>query len=269
MPTQQHASHPETTAPPETVEFVIGGMTCGSCAARVQRTLGRTVGVAEAEVNLATSRARVRLARPVPVQELRARVAKIGYSLAPVADQAREGATDAEATARRWWGYRVAAVAPAALFALVTMVRPALMAVTGWRVAALVVATVVEFVVGWPFLREAARRARRLTANMDTLVAVGTLAAYGFSVWELASGGMQVYFETAILLIAFLSLGRYLEARARGRAGQAIRARCWSSAPSRPGWSATTARSWSRSSRWRSRTWCGCGRARRSPSTAR
>src|SRR6266545_1185934 len=224
MPTKQHASQAEPTTPASTVEFVVGGMTCGSCAARVQRTLGRTDGVAEAEVNLATSRARVTLAEPVPVTELRARVAKIGYSLAPVADHAREGATDAEAAARRWWGYRVVAVAPAALFALVTMDRPALMAVTGWRVAALVVATLVEFVVGWPFLREAARRARRRSANMDTLIAVGTLAAYAFSVWELASGGMQVYFETAILLIAFLSLGRYLEARARGRAGQAIRA---------------------------------------------
>src|SRR6266545_27135 len=224
MPTKQHASQAEPTTPASTVEFVVGGMTCGSCAARVQRTLGRTDGVAEAEVNLATSRARVTLAEPVPVTELRARVAKIGYSLAPVADHAREGATDAEAAARRWWGYRVVAVAPAALFALITMDRPALMAVTGWRVAALVVATAVEFVVGWPFLREAARRARRRSANMDTLIAVGTLAAYAFSVWELASGGMQVYFETAILLIAFLSLGRYLEARARGRAGQAIRA---------------------------------------------
>jgi cation-transporting ATPase V/Cu+-exporting ATPase len=59
---------------------------------------------------------------------------------------------------------------------------------------------------------------------MDTLIAVGTLAAYGFSVWELATGGMELYFETAILLIAFLSLGRWFEARAKGRAGQAIRA---------------------------------------------
>jgi cation-transporting ATPase V/Cu+-exporting ATPase len=108
-------------------------------------------------------------------------------------------------------------------------------------VAALVVATLVEFGVGWPFLREAARRARRLTANMDTLIAVGTLAAYGFSVWELATGGMQVYFETAILLIAFLSLGRYF-GRAPGAAPGRRSARCWSWAPSRPGWSATTAR---------------------------
>jgi cation-transporting ATPase V/Cu+-exporting ATPase len=224
LPTRQQASRPDVAASTETAEFIVGGMTCGSCAARVQRVLGKTEGVAEAEVNLATSRALVRLQRPVPIAELQARVAKIGYSLAPAADQQRDAATDAEAAVRRSWGRRVIAVAPAALFALVTMIRPALMEETGWRVAALLVATLVEFVIGWPFLREAARRARRLTANMDTLVAVGTLAAYGFSVWELATGGMDVYFETAILLIAFLSLGRYFEARARGHAGQAIRA---------------------------------------------
>jgi copper-transporting P-type ATPase V len=222
--TQGQATREEPTAPAGTVEFVVGGMTCGSCATRVQRTLGRTDGVADAEVNLATSRARVTLARPVAVTVLQERVAGIGYSLAPLTDPAGERGADAEAGARRAWGYRVVAVAPAALFALITMIRPGLMEETGWRVAALVVATVVEFVIGWPFLREAARRARHLAANMDTLIAVGTLAAYGFSVWELATGGMRVYFETAILLIAFLSLGRYLEARARGRAGQAIRA---------------------------------------------
>jgi cation-transporting ATPase V len=77
----------------------------------------------------------------------------------------------------------------------------------------------VQFGVGWPFLREAARRARHRSANMDTLVAVGTLAAYGFSVAQLLVGGTELYFETAILLIAFLTLGRYFEPRARGRAG--------------------------------------------------
>jgi cation-transporting ATPase V/Cu+-exporting ATPase len=226
MPTQ-HDTNRAGAAPstaPGTVEFLVGGMTCGSCAARVQRVLSKTDGVEDAEVNLATSRARVRLARPVEPEELRARVAKIGYTLAPVPDRRQDPGPDTEAIASRAWGRRVVAVAPAALFALVTMVRPSLMEATGWRVAALVVATLVEFVIGWPFLREAARRARRLTANMDTLIAVGTLAAYGFSLWELASGGMRVYFETAILLIAFLSLGRYFEARARSRAGQAIRA---------------------------------------------
>jgi len=228
MPPQQDAGRlagsRATTSPAETVEFVVGGMTCTSCAARVQRVLGRAEGVTDAEVNFATGRARVRLARPVSAADLQARVERIGYSLAPVADKTRDAAAEREQATRRAWGRRVAAAAPAAAFALVTMVRPSLMEATGWRLASLVVATLVEFVIGWPFLREAGRRARRRSANMDTLVAVGTLAAYGFSLWELATGGMELYFETAILLIAFLSLGRWFEARAKGRAGQAIRA---------------------------------------------
>ncbi|MDQ3767029.1 MAG: copper-translocating P-type ATPase, partial [Actinomycetota bacterium] len=86
------------------------------------------------------------------------------------------------------------------------------------------VATFVQFWVGWPFLREAARRARHGTANMDTLISLGTLAAYLFSTYGLSTGRMDLYFETAVLIIGFLSLGRYLEARARRRAGKAIRA---------------------------------------------
>ena len=222
---------PERTAPPEhdrataadAVDFVVGGMTCWSCAARVQQVLSRTEGVAEAEVNFATGRAHVRLTRQVPAAELQARVSEIGYRLTPLPREPREPGGE-EAAASRSWGRRVAAVAPAAAFALLGMVRPSLVEADGWRLASLLVATVVQFGIGWPFLREAARRARHLSANMDTLVAVGTLAAYGYSVWELAAGGTDLYFETSILLIAFLSLGRWLEARARRRAGQAVRA---------------------------------------------
>jgi copper-transporting P-type ATPase V len=207
-----------------TVAFTVGGMTCGSCAARVQRVLAKTEGVADAQVNFATGRAQVTLERPVPATSLQARVEGIGYTLTPVTD-APDGGEDAEDRARRAWWHRVVLVVPAAAFAVGTMLAgPSLMEDWRWRLAMLAVATPVQFGVGWPFLREAARRARRRSANMDTLVAVGTMAAYGFSVVQLLTGGSELYFETAILLIAFLSLGRYLEARARGRAGQAIRA---------------------------------------------
>jgi cation-transporting ATPase V len=207
-----------------TVAFTVGGMTCGSCAARVQRVLAKTEGVADAQVNFATGRAQVTLERPVPAASLQARVEGIGYTLTPVTD-APDGGEDAEDRARRAWRHRVVLVAPAAAFAVGTMLAgPSLMEDWRWRLAMLAVATPVQFGVGWPFLREAARRARRRSANMDTLIAVGTLAAYGFSVVQLLTSGSELYFETAILLIAFLSLGRYLEARARGRAGQAIRA---------------------------------------------
>ncbi|MDQ3953282.1 MAG: copper-translocating P-type ATPase, partial [Actinomycetota bacterium] len=137
----------------------------------------------------------------------------------------RSSPEDADAAHARAWRWRVFAVAPAALFMLVTMLagRDA-MESDALRWTMLAVATPVQFGIGWPFLREAARRARRRTANMDTLISVGTLAAYGFSVYQLAADAMELYFETAVLIIAFLSLGRYLEARAKTRAGKAIRA---------------------------------------------
>ncbi|HEX2373624.1 MAG TPA: heavy metal translocating P-type ATPase, partial [Actinomycetota bacterium] len=218
------AVRPHTKDATSTIDFTVEGMTCGSCAARVQRVLAKTDGVADAEVNLATARAHVTLERPLPTADLQDRVAKIGYGLTPLAETPR-GGDDPEERARRSWRRRVWLVAPAAVFAVATMLAgPSLMEDWRWRLALFAVATLVQFGIGWPFLREAARRARRGTANMDTLIAVGTLAAYGFSVVQLLTGGMELYFETAILLIAFLTLGRYLEARARGRAGQAIRA---------------------------------------------
>jgi cation-transporting ATPase V len=219
------AVRPHTKDAPSTVDFSVEGMTCGSCAARVQRVLAKTEGVADAEVNLATGRAHVSLERPLPTAELQARVARIGYGLTPLAEAPGGSDDDLEEQVRRSWRRRVWLVAPAAVFAVATMLAgPTLMEDPGWRLALFAVATLVQFGIGWPFLREAARRARRGTANMDTLVAVGTLAAYGYSVVQLLSGGMELYFETAILLLAFLTLGRYFEARARGRAGQAIRA---------------------------------------------
>jgi copper-transporting P-type ATPase V len=207
-----------------TIDFTVEGMTCGSCAARVQRVLAKSDGVTGAEVNFATGRAYVTLGRPVPAVDLQARVERIGYGLTPIAETP-SGGDDPQERIRRSWLRRVLLVAPAAVFAVATMLAgPTRMEDGRWRLVLFAVATVVQFGVGWPFLREAARRARRRSANMDTLIAVGTLAAYGYSVVQLVTGGMELYFETAILLIAFLSLGRYLEARARGRAGQAIRA---------------------------------------------
>jgi cation-transporting ATPase V/Cu+-exporting ATPase len=87
----------------------------------------------------------------------------------------------------------------------------------------LVLATPVQFYVGWPILVGAARRARHFSANMDTLIAVGTLSAYTFSVYQLLTDGMDLYFEAAVVIMFFICLGRYLEARAKSRAGRAIR----------------------------------------------
>jgi copper-transporting P-type ATPase V len=204
------------------VDFNVEGMTCGSCAARVQRVLGRQPGVASAEVNFATGKARVAPKGAIAVGDLEAAVERIGYRITPVA---ADGNSDAETRAEATWRRRLLVAGPLALALVALTLLPGGAMEEPWgRLAALVLATPVQFWVGWPFLREAARRARRGAANMDTLIAMGTLAAYGFSVAQLATGGMDLYFEAAAAIIAFLVLGRYFEARAKGRAGQAIRA---------------------------------------------
>jgi len=153
------AVQPHTKDAPSTIDFRVEGMTCGSCAARVQRVLAKTDGVADAEVNLATGRAHLTLQRPLPTADLQARVARIGYGLTPLAETPG-GGDDLEERARRSWRRRVWLVAPAAVFAVATMLAgPALMEDPGWRLALFAVATLVQFGIGWPFLREAARRA--------------------------------------------------------------------------------------------------------------
>ena len=215
-----------------TLDFLVKGMTCGSCANRVQRTLRKQPGVAGADVNFATATARVLLeADGADAATLEAAVAKAGYELqrpdlpTDSADGGDDGRADADEDAtQRSWLWRVLVAWPLGL---------AVMGIGFWPAAAdqawgswvqLALATPVQFVVGWPFLREAGRRARARSASMDTLVALGTLTAYVFSLVELLRGGHALYFETSSLLIAFLILGRYFEARAKRRAGRAMRA---------------------------------------------
>ncbi|HWN31168.1 MAG TPA: heavy metal translocating P-type ATPase [Pseudonocardia sp.] len=225
-------------------QFTVRGMTCGSCAARIQRALGKQPGVASAEVNYATATARVVLAEPATdhaaaqarTTALVGAVAKAGYQLTPLTQPAAPppaaphseppppAAEDEEARAERGWLRRLCFGIPLALaVGVLAMVSGPWMHQpwAGWVEFAL--ATPVQFVMGWPFLREAARRARYLTASMDTLIAVGTLTAYLYSAAQLWFGGHR-YFESAALIIGLLVLGRYFEARAKRRAGNALRA---------------------------------------------
>jgi copper-transporting P-type ATPase V len=208
------------------LDFEVEGMTCGSCAVRIQRVLGRQPGVAAAEVNFATNKARVAADGAVAVGDLQAAVERIGYRITPVTGgPPSDGTATAEARAEAAWRRRVLVAVPLALAVVALAVLPGGAMQQPWgRLAAFALATPVQFWVGWPFLREAARRARRRAANMDTLIAMGTLAAYGFSVWQLVAGGMDLYFEAAAVIITFLVLGRFFEARAKGRAGHAMRA---------------------------------------------
>jgi cation-transporting ATPase V/Cu+-exporting ATPase len=211
----------EEPAPAKLTELTlaVSGMTCASCAARVEKVLNRQEGVGSVAVNFATKTAAVAFdpAR-TDLTALSDAIGRIGYHVQPVVPTA---SNEDEAAEERAWLRRVAVAWPLSVAVFVLMLLYMDDTWARWSAAALTVP--IEFWAGWPFLRAAALRARQLEANMDTLVALGTLAAFGFSVWRLFAGG-DLYFDTAALIIAFVLLGRYLEARARGKASSAIRA---------------------------------------------
>jgi Cu+-exporting ATPase len=198
----------------EIVRLDVEGMTCAGCVGRVERNLNTLDGVA-ADVNLATESATVRFnpAR-VSLQDLLAAVEAAGYSASPAAAERPE----------RAGGYGLRLAVAAALSApLVALMAPPLQ-FDGWEWVALVLATPVVLWAGLPFHRTALKGARHLTATMDTLISIGTLAAWTWSVVALVVGAGHTYFEVAAIVTTLILLGRYLEAGARRRSGAALRA---------------------------------------------
>jgi P-type Cu+ transporter len=211
-------------AAPDRIHLELEGMTCAACAARIERKLNKLDGV-EAAVNYATEQATVSFDRTrVDVETLVGAVEAIGYGAAPPrapADATQAGSS--ERVARRVKPrLLVAAVltAPLVLFAALPPLQ-----FEGWEWLALVLATPVVLWGGWPFHRVAAINARHLAATMDTLISIGTLAAWGWSTVVLLGGlDEHSYFEVAAVTTTLILLGRYFEARARRRSGEAIRA---------------------------------------------
>ena len=204
----------------EQIELNVEGMTCASCAARVEKTLARQAGVDEARVNFAGNHATV-LYRPeaVSIEKLEDAIERIGYRISPLDSQSVETEGVHERDQRVWWR-RVLLSWP---LGLVVLILSLFYMEESWaRWSAFVLTIPVQFVAGWPFIKTATERARALTANMDTLIAIGTLAAFFYSTYELLAGG-DLYFDTAALIIAFIILGRYFEARTKGRASSAIK----------------------------------------------
>jgi P-type Cu+ transporter len=221
------------------IELPIEGMTCASCVNRVQRGLGKVPGVADAEVNLATERAVVHLEPGLAtVDDLRRAVESLGYSVpdASVEDQDAVDARRERSLTRRL------VVAAALTVPLVAISMVPQFMFTGWQWVALVLTTPVVFYAGAGFHRVALVNLRHGTASMDTLVSLGTLAAWAWSTVALlflgagdtvSHSGMSmagdaeaahVYFETAGVIVTLILLGRWFEARAKRRSGDAIRA---------------------------------------------
>ena len=208
----------EQTAQEVTLE--VKGMSCASCAARVERALSRQDGVAEARVNFAAARAEVVFDAGVVTRgDLETAVQDVGYRVVPAGKRASDTAA-AETAERSAWLWRVTLALPLGIAVLVLSFTVMDEQWGRWLMFAL--AAPVQFVAGFPFLRTAVARARTRGANMDTLIALGTLAAFAYSTGGLFAGG-ELYFDTAALIIAFICLGRFFEARARGRASSAIR----------------------------------------------
>ena len=229
------------------VELRIGGMTCGACANRVERTLNRLDGVT-ATVNYATEKASVRFAVTVTVDDLVRAVEKAGYTAEPPAAEPTPPATPDDTAPERDPALAAQRTRLLVCLALTTPVVamamvPALQ-FTSWQWASLTLAAPVVVWGALPLHRAAAANLRRAAASMDTLVSIGTLAAFGWSLYALFLGGAgapgmshpfqltlsrgdaggHVYLEVAAGVTTFVLAGRYAEARARRRSGAALAA---------------------------------------------
>src|SRR5690349_10431800 len=198
-------------------------MTCASCVGRVERKLNRLDGV-HATVNLATASASVDY-RPgaVDVDLLVSTVERTGYTAAVASEDATAAADGEERRLADDYRRRLVVAAPLSLVVLVLTMAPGVPDTALVRWVALVLATPVVLWAGWPFHRAAAVNARHAASTMDTLVSLGTLVAYGWSVVQAVTGGMHTYVEVAATVTTFLLLGRWAESRARQRAGSALR----------------------------------------------
>lgn len=206
----------------ERLRLDIAGMTCASCAARIERKLNKLDGV-EATVNYATEEADVSFdPRRVDVAALVGAVEATGYSAAlarSAVDATQAGETKTRSLQRRLFGAAVLTVP----LVVLTMVPP--LRFSGWEWVALALATPVVLWAGSPFHRAAALNARHRAATMDTLISLGTLAAFLWSAFVLVGDvGGDTYFEVGAVITTLILLGRYFEARARRRSGEAIRA---------------------------------------------
>jgi Cu+-exporting ATPase len=224
----------------QVTELAIGGMTCASCAMRVEKTLAKLPGVASVSVNLATEKATVNLADATTgIDALVAAVTRAGYQATPIVAEAAPAAAPSEAErVHQRIRRELAAVVICALLTLPLMLPMISEGFGGgsgshgmsgpvppWLQFGL--ATLVQIVFGARFYKAAYRAVRAGAGNMDLLVALGTSAAYGISVYELVThpgDPMHLYFEASAVVITLVRFGKWLEARAKRQTTDAIRA---------------------------------------------
>ncbi len=213
--------------PSERLELALSGMTCASCAGRIERALAQQPGVLSVSVNLASERAQLQVLRGTDHSTLLQAVSHAGYSASLLDDTAQAQPTAKQHLQRERWALLLAIVLT------VPLVIPMLVEPFGlhWMLPAwlqFALATPVQFIFGARFYRAAWSALRARAGNMDQLVAIGTSAAYGLSLYQWAAsptGSMpHLYFEASAVIITLILLGKYLESRAKRQTSSAIRA---------------------------------------------
>lgn len=202
----------------ERSNIAVDGMTCAACASRIQRKLAKVDGVSEAQVNFANGRATVLHEPAVDDAALHEVIESLGYGIVQDEHDVRG---DREADLKRRLLVGAALAVPAMLISMIPGLR-----FSGWEWVVGALATPVVFYSGWPFHRAAGLNLRHGSTTMDTLVSMGSLAAWVWSTVVLLGDvdGGHIYFETGAVIITLILLGKWFETRATRRSGDAIRA---------------------------------------------
>jgi Cu+-exporting ATPase len=221
--TSLEAIVPSSTSPGAERHIAVGitGMTCAACVGRIERVLKRVPGVAAANVNLATEIAQVAGDASLTPAAIEAAIARAGYGTRPVD---HSGVPEDQEKLHRelaWILGGVALTIPLIAPMLGALIDRHVMLPVWWQLA---LATPVQFWLGAPFYRGAWKALRGGTANMDVLVALGTSAAFGLSLYLMVAGTIHLYFESAAVIIVLVRLGKWLEARAKRRTLRALEA---------------------------------------------
>jgi len=209
-----------------TLNIAVGGMSCASCSSAVEKALLKVPGVQHATVNLATEKAQVEFSKPATPEQIAKAVVDAGYE-AEVLNQAGEKAVTQGAPAKEGFG-EGALVAIAALLTL-PLVLPMVAMPFGkhWMLPGFIqlfLAIPVQFWLGGRFYRAGLKAIQNRTGNMDLLVAIGTTAAFGLSVYMMEQGSSHLYFEASSAVITLVMLGKWLEGRAKRQTTAAIAA---------------------------------------------
>ncbi|WP_216827886.1 heavy metal translocating P-type ATPase [Alkalihalobacterium elongatum] len=216
------------TVPIKKVELDIKGMTCAACSSRIEKVIGKMEGVKEVQVNLPLEKGTVTFYEGITeLERITEKIEKLGFQAKqPVAE--RPEVDEKELEIRRQRNKFIFAL----IFSLplfITMIDhfyPERMLLPHWLMNGYlqwVLATPVQFYAGWQFYRGAYKTLKNKSANMDVLVAMGTSAAYFYSVWLVLQGEVYLFFETSAVIITLILLGKLLEARAKGRTSEAIK----------------------------------------------